>query len=68
MCSTPSMPKVETNKQEEIASPTYADAKVTKAGSAAKDRTRALNARNIKTTSRGLSSESETEKSKLLGV
>ena len=68
MCSTPSMPKVETNNQEDIAAPTYADAKVTKAGADTKERTRALSARNIKTSSRGLGSESETEKSKLLGV
>ena len=68
MCSTPSMPAVQTPKQEEIASPTYADAKVTKAGVATRDKAKALAGRDVKTSARGLKSESEKEKSKLLGA
>ena len=68
MCSTPKMPAVQTPKQEEIASPTYADAKVTKAGSAAKDKARMLAGRDIKTSTRGLMRDSDKEKTKLLGA
>ena len=68
MCSTPSIPSVQTPKQEEIASPTYADAKVTKATSAAKNRAKSLAGRDIKTSTRGLTTESEKEKTKLLGA
>lgn len=68
MCSTPSMPAVQTPKQEEIASPTYADAKVTKASSIAKEKARMFAGKDIKTSARGLKAESETEKTKLLGA
>ncbi len=68
MCSTPSMPSVQKPKQEPIASPTYADAKVTKAGASARDKAKALAGRDIKTSARGLSGESEKEKTKLLGA
>ena len=68
MCSTPSMPAVQTQKQEEIASPTYADAKVTKASATTRSKIKGLAGRDIKTTARGLKAESETEKTKLLGA
>ena len=68
MCSTPKMPQVQTQEQPEIASPTYADAKVTKASANTKDRMKALAGRDIKTSARGLTSESDKEKSKLLGA
>ena len=68
MCSTPSMPAVKTQEQPDIASPTYADAAVTKAGAQAKDKVKALAGRDVKTTARGLKSEAEKEKSKLLGA
>ena len=68
MCSTPSMPAVKTQEQPDIASPTYADAAVTKAGAQAKEKAKALAGRDIKTTARGLKSDSEKEKTKLLGA
>ena len=68
MCSTPKMPEVQTQKQEEIASPTYADAKVTKASVQVKEKTRLLAGRDIKTSARGLKDDSETQKTKLLGA
>ncbi len=68
MCSTPKMPEVQTQKQEEIASPTYADAKVTKASAQVKEKTRLLAGRDIKTSARGLKDDSETQKTKLLGA
>lgn len=68
MCSTPKMPEVQTQKQEDIASPTYADAKVTKASTNQKEKARMLAGRDIKTSARGLEKEAETEKTKLLGA
>lgn len=68
MCSTPKMPSVQTQQQEEIASPTYADADVTKASSKTREKVRALAGRDIKTSARGLTKESDKEKTKLLGA
>jgi len=67
MCSTPSIPSVQQNKKEEVAAPTYADAAVTKASAATRNKTAALAGRDIKTSSRGLSDEATKNKKKLLG-
>lgn len=68
MCS-PSIPKVEkAKKQPEIATPTIADATVTKASE--KTMQRAANVANsdVKTSSRGLGEEANTKKKNLLGA
>ena len=69
MCmSSPKMPAVQsTSQQEQIASPTYADAAVTKASAIERNKAAALAGRNIKTSARGLNSNSDKEKQNLLG-
>ncbi len=68
MCgSSPSMPAVQTTQQQEVAAPTYADAAVTKATTATRNKTAALAGRNIKTSARGLSDDANTDKKNLLG-
>ena len=65
MCSTPSIPS--STKTETIATPTAADASVTKAG-AEKRKQIAQNAgRDIKTSVRGETEKANTQKKKLLG-
>lgn len=69
MCSTPKMPAVQSStQQEQVAAPTYADASVSKATASARNKTAALAGRDVKTSSRGLSDESTTEKKSLLGA
>lgn len=66
MCSTPKMPSV-SKEVETVATPTAADASVTKAKAAERNKT-AMNAgRDIRTSARGLSDEATTQKKKLLG-
>ena len=67
MCSTPKMPSVQTQKQEEIAAPTQADAQVTKAGQKQKEKSKALAGRDIVTTPRGLTGVAAVSNKKLLG-
>lgn len=67
MCSTPSMPQVQESKNETVATPTYADASVTKASTAVRNKTASSASRNINTTARGLLEEAETNKKGLLG-
>lgn len=67
MCSTPKMPAVKEQKQEEIAAPTQADAAVTKAAQGTKDKTKALAGRDIMTAPRGLSGVAAVQNKKLLG-
>ena len=67
MCSTPKMPSTKTEPQEEIATPTYADAAVTKASAKTRNKAAALAGRDIKTSARGLGDEAKTEKKELLG-
>ena len=67
MCSTPSIPSVQTQKKEEIAAPTQADAAVTKAGSQARDKAKSLAGRDVMTTPRGLSGVAAVQNKKLLG-
>lgn len=67
MCSpkTPSPQTVEA--AEPIAAPTYADAKVQKAGHNTRQQQAALTNRNVKTTALGLTEEATTKKKTLLG-
>ena len=67
MCSTPKMPSPQTQKQEEIAAPTQADAAVTKAAQGTKDKQKALAGRDIMTAPRGLSGVAAVQNKKLLG-
>lgn len=66
MCSTPKIPSVASNT-EVIATPTAADASVTKAKANQRNKTAANNGRDIKTSSRGVTEEATTNKKKLLG-
>ena len=56
MCSTPSIPQISTVKADEaaVATPTYADANVQKAGANTRQQTAALSNRNVKTSSNGV--------------
>ena len=68
MCSTPKLPSTSTQtKQEEIQPPTQADAAVSKASAIERKKAASLAGRNIKTSARGLNSNSEKEKQNLLG-
>lgn len=67
MCSTPSMPSVDTKAPETIATPTYADASVTKASAKTKNKAASLANRNIKTSARGLLDDATTQRKGLLG-
>jgi len=68
MCSTPSMPKADNAaEQKTIATPTLADASVTKASTNTRNKTASMASRNIKTTARGLSDDAQTQKKGLLG-
>lgn len=66
MCSTPKMPAVSGNT-EVVATPTAADASVTKAKTAQRNKTAANSGRDIRTSARGISEEATTNKKKLLG-
>jgi len=66
MCS-PSMPKVSNKKQPEIATPTIADATVTKASEKTMQKASNLADKDVKTSSRGLGDEAKTKKKNLLG-
>ena len=50
-----------------VATPTYADASVTKASDTQRQKAIGLGNKNIKTSSRGLEDEANTNKRKLLG-
>ncbi len=67
MCSTPKMPATNTQPVETIATPTMADANVTKAQKQQRDKVAANSGRDIRTTTRGLTEEATTTKKKLLG-
>ena len=66
MCSTPKMPAVPGNT-EVVATPTAADASVTKAKTAQRNKTAANAGRDIRTSARGISEDATTNKKKLLG-
>ena len=65
MCSTPSIPA--TTITETIATPTAADASVTKAGADKRAKVAQNAGRDIKTSVRGELEEANTKKKKLLG-
>lgn len=67
MCSTPKMPAADTSKPETVATPTLANASVSKASTNTRGKALSTANRNIKTTSRGLLDEATTQKKGLLG-
>lgn len=66
MCSTPKMPNINT-KTETIATPTLADASVSKSSANTRNKASSLANRNIKTSARGLLDDANTQKKGLLG-
>lgn len=52
---------------EQVASPTYADAEVTKASAIERKKAATLAGRNVKTSARGLNDDAKTDKKSLLG-
>lgn len=66
MCS-PKAPKAQVQEPQQVATPTLADANVTKSSKGTKNKTAALANRNIKTSARGLTDEATTSKKGLLG-
>lgn len=66
MCSTPKMPVAET-KTETVATPTLADASVSKASTNSRNKAASTANRNIKTSARGLLDDADTQKKGLLG-
>lgn len=66
MCS-PKAPQVPEVKTEQVATPTLADASVSKASSNVRNKAASNASRNIKTSARGLLDEASTEKKGLLG-
>jgi hypothetical protein len=66
MCA-PKMPKPEKTKEVEIATPTLADAEVTKASEKTKLNAAKQANQDIKTSARGLGEEATTKKKNLLG-
>ena len=66
MCSTPKMPETE-EEPKEIATPTMADAQVSKTTNNTRNKAAALAGRDIKTSARGIKDEAETKKKTLLG-
>lgn len=67
MCSTPKMPTPTSTANQEVAAPTYADAKVSKASTNTRNKTAALAGRDTRTSARGLSDSATTQKKELLG-
>lgn len=67
MCSTPKPPSVSNDAPQQVATPTLADASVSKASTNTRNKTASLASRNIKTSARGLTDEATTAKKGLLG-
>lgn len=68
MCSTPKMPSTTNTKETQtVATPTAADASVSKASTNVRNKAASGANRNIKTTPRGLNDEVVTKKKSLLG-
>ena len=68
MCSTPSVPSVSsTTASDPVATPTYADAAVQKAGENTRTQTAALSSRNVKTSATGDLTKASTRKTELGG-
>ena len=66
MCSTPKMPKVN-SETPVIATPTMADADVTKMKKEQRKKTSNNANKDVKTSTRGIEEEANTSKKKLLG-
>lgn len=68
MCgSKPSVPAATPVPQQEVTAPTQADAAVSKASSAERNKQASLAGRDIKTTPRGLADTAVSKKKQLLG-
>ncbi len=67
MCSTPKMPAADTTAEKTIATPTLADASVTKASTNTRNKAASMSGRNITTSARGLQDDATTQKKGLLG-
>lgn len=67
MCSTPKTPSLPAEETKTVATPTLADASVTKASTNTRNKTASMASRNIKTTARGLTDDATTQKKGLLG-
>lgn len=67
MCSKPKMPKASSTPAETVATPTAADASVTKVKANQRNKTAGNSGRDIRTSARGLTDEATTTKKKLLG-
>jgi hypothetical protein len=67
MCSTPKTPEPVQAETKTVATPTYADASVTKASTNTRNKTASMASRNIKTTARGLVDNAAIQKKGLLG-
>lgn len=68
MCSTPKTPAAPAPvSSETVAAPTMADASVSKASTAQRNKAASLAGRDVKTSARGLSDEAQTNKKSLLG-
>jgi hypothetical protein len=67
MCSTPSTPSLPAETTKAVATPTLADASVTKASTNTRNKAASFASRNIKTSARGLVDDANTQKKGLLG-
>lgn len=68
MCSTPKISSASKDTTEQaVATPTLADASVSKASTNTRNKTASLASRNIKTSARGLTDDATTQKKGLLG-
>lgn len=67
MCSSPKIPAATETKTETVATPTLADASVSKASTNTRNKAASTAGRNIKTSARGLLEDANTQKKGLLG-
>lgn len=67
MCSTPKVPTAPAEETKTVATPTLADASVTKASTNTRNKTASMSGRNIKTSARGLQDDATIQKKGLLG-
>lgn len=61
------VPETTTSTIQNVSTPTYADASVTKTSDTQRRKIAGLSSRNIKTSSRGVQEDASTQKRKLLG-
>ena len=67
MCSTPKVQSTPAETTQTVATPTLADASVTKASTNTRNKAASFASRNIKTSARGLVDDANTQKKGLLG-